>query len=174
VKPRAIIELKNAGQGRGDIAPGLTLAQLKGILEAYDARVELHYADADSEDAVAVFREELRAVLADSVGFLIANFKGRAIGASSDGHISPVAAYDEKTDSVLLLDVAGHLNPWYWVPVAHRSRRRSLIRQGPLTRRSCRFFYPSARGEFQSATMTPQASRAPPAQPFLSSLSSSQ
>ena len=119
VKPRAVIELKNTGEGEDELDPGLKLAQLKGILEAYDTRADLHYADVDSEDAVAAFREDLRAVLADSVRFLVVNFKGRIMGASTDGHISPVAAYDQKTDSVLLLDVAGYLNPWYWVPVAH-------------------------------------------------------
>jgi hypothetical protein len=43
VKPRAVIELKNAGEGGGEIDPGLKLAQLKGILEAYDTRVDLHF-----------------------------------------------------------------------------------------------------------------------------------
>ncbi len=119
VKPRAVIELKNTGKGGGEIDPGLKLAQLKGVLEAYDTRVELHYADLDPEDIVAVFREDLKAVLADSVRFMVVNFKGRMMGTPTEGHISPVAAYDQKTDSVLLLDVAGHLNPWYWVPVAH-------------------------------------------------------
>jgi len=95
----------------------LKLAQLKGILEAYDTRVYLHYADADSGAAVAAFREDLQSVLADSVRFLLVNFDGSTIGASTHGHISPVAAYDENTDSVLLLDVAGYFNPWYWAPV---------------------------------------------------------
>jgi len=119
VKPRATIELKSDGEGGSEIDPGLKLAQLKGILEAYDTQVDLHYADIESQDAVVAFREDLKAVLADSVRFLIVNFKGRTIGAPTDAHISPVAAYDEKTDSVLILDVAGYLNPWYWVPVAH-------------------------------------------------------
>jgi hypothetical protein len=119
VKPKAVIELENAGKAGAKIDPGLKLAELKGVLEAYDTRVDLHYADADPEDAIAAFRENLRAVLDDSVRFMIVNFKGKAMGAPTDGHISPVAAYDEKTDSVLLLDVAGYLNPWYWVPVTH-------------------------------------------------------
>lgn len=119
VKPRAVIELKNVGDGSGKIQPGLTLLQLKGILEAYDVRVDLHYAEVQSDDAVAAFRKDLREVLADSARFLVVNFYGKAIGASTNGHISPVAAYDEETDSVLVLDVAGHRNPWYWVPVAH-------------------------------------------------------
>lgn len=119
VKSRTVIELKNTGEGGGEIDPGLKLAQLKGVLEVYNTWADLHYANVDSEDAVAVFRENLKAVLADSVRFMVVNFKGRMLGTPTDGHISPVAAYDQKTDSVLLLDVAGHLNPWYWVPVAH-------------------------------------------------------
>jgi hypothetical protein len=119
VKPRAVIELKNTGEGGGEIDPGLKLAQLRGILEAYDTRVDLHYADADSEAAVAAFRANLKSVLADSVRFMLVNFNGSTLGASTHGHISPVAAYDQKTDSVLLLDVAGYFNPWYWAPVAH-------------------------------------------------------
>ena len=31
------------------------------------------------------------------------------------GHFSPVAAYDEKSDSVLILDIAAHRNPWIWI-----------------------------------------------------------
>ena len=118
VKARVVIELKNAGDEAGKIQPGLTLAQLKGILKAYHARVVLHYVDTDSEDAIRGFRKDLKAVLTDSERFLVVNFKGKALGTSTDGHISPVAAYDEQSDSVLVLDVAGHRNPWYWAPAA--------------------------------------------------------
>lgn len=119
VKPRAMIELRNAGEGGAKIDPGLTLAQLKGVLEAYDTRVALHYAHQEPEEGAVSFREVLKLALADSIQFVIVNFKGRTLGAPTDGHISPVAAYDEASDSVLLLDVAGYLNPWYWVPVNH-------------------------------------------------------
>ena len=54
--------------------------------------------------------------------FLIVNFDGQTMGASTHGHISPVAAYDENSDSVLVLDVAGYYNPWYWAPVEHLYR----------------------------------------------------
>jgi len=57
VKPRAMIELRNAGEGGAKIDPGLTLAQLKGVLEAYDTRVALHYAHQEPEEgAVCVGR----------------------------------------------------------------------------------------------------------------------
>jgi hypothetical protein len=117
VKPRAVIEMKSTGDGAAD--PGLTLAQLKGILEAYDATVELYYADKNNKAGMAAFRTTVRQVLQESQQFILVNFHGRSIGTPTNGHISPVAAYDERSDSVLLLDVAGYLNPWYWVPVEH-------------------------------------------------------
>jgi hypothetical protein len=117
VKPRAVIEMRSTVNGEAD--PGLTLAQLEGILEAYDATVELHYADRNDKAAIAAFRTTVRQALQESEQFILVNFNGRSIGALTSGHISPVAAYDERSDSVLLLDVAGYLNPWYWAPVAH-------------------------------------------------------
>ena len=117
VKPRAVIEMRSTDDGEVD--PGLTLAQLKGILEAYDATVELYYADKNNKAGMSAFRTTVRQALQESQQFILVNFHGRSIGALTDGHISPVAAYDERSDSVLLLDVAGYLNPWYWVPVEH-------------------------------------------------------
>jgi hypothetical protein len=36
---------------------------------------------------------------------------------NSGGHISPIGAYDQKTDSILVLDVASSKRPWIWVNV---------------------------------------------------------
>ena len=49
--------------------------------------------------------------------FLLINYKSNMVGQASSGHISPVGAYDEKSDSVLVLDVAAYQNPWVWIPV---------------------------------------------------------
>ncbi len=65
----------------------------------------------------------MKRVLKESTHFLIANFKGDMLGASTGGTVSPLAAYDEKTDSILIHDVTGHKNTWYWVtlPALYRS-----------------------------------------------------
>lgn len=116
VKPRAVIEFQQAaGDGKPD--PGLTLAQLQGVLEAYGAKVESHPAAAAEPEGVEVFREHLRRVLGETEHFLIVNYQSRLLGQAGGGHISPLGAYDEISDSVLVLDVSGHLNPWLWVPV---------------------------------------------------------
>ncbi|MEN8176283.1 MAG: phytochelatin synthase family protein [Pseudomonadota bacterium] len=119
VKPREIIEFRNHADEPGKLDPGLTLVQLAGVLETYDTRVEVHPASDSGAASLDRFRATLQSVLDDRHRFVIVNFHGRTMGAPTDGHISPVAAYDELSDSVLLLDVAGYLNPWYWAPVEH-------------------------------------------------------
>lgn len=122
VKSRAVIELKNQNVPNAVIDPGLTLKDLRGVLEAYGARAQLNYADLDLDKGTDKFRSTLKKSLVDSSHFIIVNFHGKTMGAPTDGHISPVAAYDEKSDSVLLMDVAGYLNPWYWTPVEYLYR----------------------------------------------------
>ena len=121
VKPREIIELKNITPENTRDAkyfdPGLSLAHLKGILEVYGLKVDISHADLPETQGVEKFRAQVQRVLGDSHSFLVANFKGKTFGAPTGGHISPLAAYDGVSDSVLILDVAGHKNPWYWVPI---------------------------------------------------------
>lgn len=118
VKARNIIEYKNAGQGT-EPNPGLALMDLKGVLESHHAHVELTYADdEDLKVGTQKLRETAKRVLMEPLAFLVANFKGVALGTKTGGHISPVGAYDAKTDSLLIVDVASHKNPWYWVPVS--------------------------------------------------------
>jgi hypothetical protein len=74
-------------------------------------------ASAPPAEGVKTFRAELKKVLADTDHYLLANFKGDALGASTEGTVSPLAAYDAASDSVLVLDVTAHKNPWYWAPV---------------------------------------------------------
>lgn len=122
VKPREVIELRNQNDPKAKLDPGLTLQNLHGVLEAYGTRAQLHYADREPSEGTDEFRSALKKALSDSTDFVIVNFHGKTMGAPTDGHISPVAAYDEKSDSVLLLDVAGYLNPWYWTPTEHLYR----------------------------------------------------
>jgi glutathione gamma-glutamylcysteinyltransferase len=50
---------------------------------------------------------------------LVVNFARSALGQTGDGHFSPLAAYDQATDSVLVLDVARFKYPYYWVTISH-------------------------------------------------------
>jgi hypothetical protein len=99
------------------IKPGTSLSELTALLNAHDIQAAKHEASTKPPEGVKQFRSELKRSLQDSETFILANFKGDDLGAATEGTVSPLAAYDSKTDSVLILDVTGHKNPWYWVPV---------------------------------------------------------
>ncbi len=113
IKPRDVIEARSSDV----FDPGLTLTNLRDILRAYDLQADKFHASSITATGAADFRGVVQALMAEPDQFVLVNFKGKVIGAPTGGHISPVAAYDAASDSVLLLDVAGHKNPWYWVPV---------------------------------------------------------
>ena len=121
IKSRDIIRLENVtpeNEKRADVFdPGLTLAQLKNILETYQVKVSLYYAEHSQTHDVDTFRNRLKEVLTESKQFLIINYKSDLVGQAGGGHISPIGAYESQSDSVLILDVSGHLNPWVWIPV---------------------------------------------------------
>lgn len=93
---------------------GLTLAELDTFIENLGMKAEHHFADETSVDAL---RDALKATLSDRNARFIANYSRKALPQDGDGHISPVAAYDEATDSVLILDVAKYKYPPVWVSV---------------------------------------------------------
>lgn len=132
VKPKVTILMTNiTKENTADpkaFDPGLTLAQLQGVMGAYELGAELHYASTDLKGGATEddFRKDIRKAIADKDHFVVVNFKGGSMGATTGGHISPLAMYDEDTDSVLILDVAGHKNPWYWAPVAHLYKAMTL------------------------------------------------
>ena len=121
IKLRSVIRLENiTAENTGDSSrfdPGLSLTQLAEVLALYKVDVDTHYADDLSDDGIQRFRATVKNVVADDQSFLICNFYGKAIGQTTGGHISPVAAYHKESDSLLVLDVAGHKNSWYWVDV---------------------------------------------------------
>ena len=91
---------------------GMTLDQLGQILSAYPLAVETHHAAAGGVDE---FRKEASAYLASNDHFVIVNYLRKALGQERGGHISPLAAYDEKADRFLILDVARYKYPPVWV-----------------------------------------------------------
>ncbi|SDE71918.1 Phytochelatin synthase [Paracoccus isoporae] len=93
---------------------GLTLAQLDTFIENLGLVAEHHFADETSVDAL---REAIKTALSDRNTRFVANYSRKALPQEGDGHISPVAAYDESTDTVLILDVAKYKYPPVWISV---------------------------------------------------------
>ena len=98
--------------------PGMQLRQLHDILTALGLTSEIHIvADDTADDAV---RADLVANLARADDYVLVNYSRKPLGQEGGGHISPLAAYDEASDSFLVLDVNPNRGKaWAWVP-AHR------------------------------------------------------
>jgi hypothetical protein len=91
---------------------GMTLAQLGGVLSSHGAKVKVYYgSDVDLER----FRSLLIENLSVRDKFVIVNYLRKTIGQERGGHISPIAAYNRKTDRFLILDVSRYKYPPVWV-----------------------------------------------------------
>jgi len=92
---------------------GMTLAQLHGWLaQQPELVVERFHADRLS---LQQWRALLRRTLNDPQDRLLVNYLRSPLGQNGGGHISPVAAYDAKSDRVLILDVSRYRYPSVWV-----------------------------------------------------------
>jgi hypothetical protein len=94
---------------------GMTLDQLGQLLSLHPIRVEVHHAAPGGLDE---FRQAARDYLAQSHHFVLVNYLRKSLGQERGGHISPLAAYDEKADRFLVLDVARYKYPPVWVSAA--------------------------------------------------------
>ncbi len=122
IKDRKLILIQNATpeneNDKSAFKPGFGLEELQKMLkQVYKTESVVTNASEDPKTGAAKFRETLKKVLTDRNTFIVSNFKGDLLGAATEGTVSPLAAYDAATDSVMILDVTGHKNPWYWVPV---------------------------------------------------------
>ena len=111
--------LFSTAAARAAVAPetvarqGMTLSELAGLLAANGATVHRWHGDGLS---LPQFRGLLKRSLADPADRLLVNYHRSALGQRGGGHISPLAAYDDRTDRVLILDVARYRYPSVWVP----------------------------------------------------------
>lgn len=121
VKDRKIINLQNiTTQNENDAKnfdAGLNLGQLADILKTYQLKTKISYVEKVDPKSLEKFRKLLTEILVENQKFLLVNFNGKSLGLKTNGHISPVAAFDQASDSVLIMDVAGHKNGWYWVGI---------------------------------------------------------
>lgn len=93
-------------------ASGMTLDQLAAVLRAHGLEVAAHHA---GETTVDAFRAAVRAATSASGRYLVVNLLRAAVGQAGPGHFSPIAAYDEQSDRVLVMDVARYKYPPWWI-----------------------------------------------------------
>ncbi|WP_295811799.1 phytochelatin synthase family protein [uncultured Nitratireductor sp.] len=106
---------------------GLTLAELDTFIENAGLAAEHHFADETSVDEL---RKAIKETLEDRDARFVANYSRKALPQKGDGHISPVGAYDEETDSVLILDVAKYKYPPVWISVEKLHEAMMLVDEG--------------------------------------------
>jgi hypothetical protein len=94
---------------------GMTLDQLaKSLSTGFSVVVEKNYA---SDLSVDSFREKIKEGVGSKNTLVLLNFNRSVLGEEGKGHWSPIAAYDPKTDSALMLDVAKYKYPPLWISV---------------------------------------------------------
>ncbi len=118
IKDRHIINLeapKEIRYRRKYYDPGLSLKELHDVLtKIHKLKVKMVMLNQDNEQTFEDFRQDLQNSLNNKNQYFIANFDGQILGKKTHGHISPIIAFNEKKDKVLVMDVALHKNQWYW------------------------------------------------------------
>lgn len=91
---------------------GATLQQISQALATYPIKVTTVHANESSVDG---FRRLAINTIEHNEGYIIVNFLRTSLGQEGGGHMSPLAAYDKKTDRFLMLDVARYRYGSVWV-----------------------------------------------------------
>ncbi|MDI1300441.1 MAG: phytochelatin synthase family protein [bacterium] len=92
---------------------GYQLRQLDQMLRANGLATRLVIVD-DSKTLAAV-RRDIAENLKHPSNYVIVGYKRSAVGQQGGGHFSPVGAYDEASDSFLILDVNPASAGWVWM-----------------------------------------------------------
>lgn len=120
------------------VTDGLTLDQIGLYLTHLDVDAATIFADENTLDNMRAATIE---GLSDPSVRVILNYDRAVVGQNGGGHVSPIAAYHQPSDSVLVLDVAGYKYPPAWIPMemlyeamlsvdssSNRSRGIALVR----------------------------------------------
>ncbi|MDX2083059.1 MAG: phytochelatin synthase family protein [Rickettsiales bacterium] len=98
----------------GSFGGGIDIDELQKMLKVHGVKSKLVNVEKFSDEKLEDFRKLVKEVVNSDKEFLLLNYDHSYKGLMG-GHFSPLAAYDEKSDSVLMLDVAAHRNPWIWI-----------------------------------------------------------
>ncbi len=95
---------------------GLCLEEIEKIINALSYKAQRFHAVPSLD--INFYRNIFKKSLSSDSQYIILNYDQRALGQlDGGGHIAPVAAYDETTDSVLIIDVNPELG-WSWIALS--------------------------------------------------------
>jgi len=92
---------------------GFQLHQLHELFEAHGLKSELR--PVHDKLPLRAIRAEIKKALEEENKYVVVNYARGALSQPGFGHISPVAAFDAKSDSFLLMDVNPNAADWVWV-----------------------------------------------------------
>ncbi|KAL3995159.1 Phytochelatin synthase family protein [Acanthocheilonema viteae] len=95
---------------------GITLSQFACLAECNRLCTELKYAESKSE-FLNTFRENVKRCMAVDDTILVVSYNRQVLGQTGTGHFSPLGAYHEESDQILIMDVARFKYPPHWVPL---------------------------------------------------------
>lgn len=84
---------------------GINLDQLACTAQCQGCVVSIHR-EMKLDDTRKLIRQSVRGTESDQFEFVIASYDRKSLGQTGTGHFSPIAAFDDDSDSVLVLDVA--------------------------------------------------------------------
>jgi hypothetical protein len=94
---------------------GLQLRQLVQVLTSHGAKVDVRVVTDDASEAE--IKKELIENLSRKDDYVLVNYKrADLLAQGGGGHISPLGAYDEESDSFLIMDVNPNKATWVWAP----------------------------------------------------------
>lgn len=104
-------------QQNGQYVVGVTLEQLTKALNLQGLEAEkVNVTSANNVD-IEAFRVLLKNELSNPKHYIIANYNLNVMSELNGGHFSPLAAYDQASDTVLILDTWNAFAPWTWVKI---------------------------------------------------------
>jgi hypothetical protein len=95
---------------------GIQLRQLDALLKANGLNTRLVIVD--ESKPVEDIRADLVRNLRRRDDYVIVNYQRKSVGQQGPPHISPLGAYDDQSDSFLVLDVNPTRAGWVWMPAA--------------------------------------------------------
>lgn len=103
---------------------GISMERLASLADCNGAATQVTRApnaSPDSQEAqefTEFFRESVRETCSNGErNFLVASYGRGFLGQTGDGHFSPIGGYHEKSDAVLIMDVARFKYPSHWAPL---------------------------------------------------------
>ena len=119
----------------GKFNGGIDIAKLADVMNLHPHVKAQHFSVSSVEnpkEAIANFRRKIKKVMSSNGVYMLANYHTGAMYPIASGHFSPVVAYHEATDSVLIMDVAGHLGTWVWVKVEELYKSMNTLLNGHI------------------------------------------